>query len=112
MAKPLLPNMPVTQTAFKLASNEMMVTEEMQKEYIVGVDLFIESSEQPAVIAKKCHNGKNFLTLLALLKGTFTTEIQLRCVENSLRRTVLFSLWPSAVKAVPDEAKSRRSKAS
>jgi len=32
----LLPNMPVTQTAFKLTSNEMMVTEEMQKEFIVG----------------------------------------------------------------------------
>src|ERR1700754_823064 len=47
MARPLLPNMPVTQTAFKLARNEMMVTEDMQKEFIVGVDLFIESSEQP-----------------------------------------------------------------
>src|SRR6201991_298544 len=30
MARPLLPNMPVMQTAFKLARNEMMVTEDMQ----------------------------------------------------------------------------------
>src|ERR1700753_877241 len=37
-SKPLLPNMPVTQTAFKLSRNEMMVTEETQKEAIVGVD--------------------------------------------------------------------------
>src|SRR6185369_2581232 len=37
MARPLLPNMPVTQTAFKLTRNEVMVSEEMQKEFIVGV---------------------------------------------------------------------------
>src|SRR6201996_7401967 len=49
MAKPLLPNMPVTQTAFRLARNEMMVSEDPQKEFIVGVDLFIESSEQPEI---------------------------------------------------------------
>jgi len=39
MARPLLPNAPVTQTAFKLDRNEMMVTEETQQEVIVGVDL-------------------------------------------------------------------------
>src|SRR5690242_4526659 len=54
MARPLLPNMPVTQTDFKLTRNEMMVSEETQKEFIVGVDLFIESSEQPETIAKRC----------------------------------------------------------
>src|ERR1700750_593229 len=32
MAKPLLPNAPVTQTEFKLSRNEMMVTEETQQE--------------------------------------------------------------------------------
>ncbi len=31
MAKPILPNMPPTQTAFKLSRNEMMVTEETQE---------------------------------------------------------------------------------
>src|ERR1700749_244229 len=54
MARPLLPNAPVTPTEFKLSRNEMMVTEETQKEFIVGVDLFIESPEQPEFIAKKC----------------------------------------------------------
>ncbi|WP_431217814.1 isocitrate/isopropylmalate family dehydrogenase [Puia sp. P3] len=52
MAKPLLPNMPVTTTEFKLSRNEMMVSEETQNEFIVGVDLFIESPEQPEFIAK------------------------------------------------------------
>src|ERR1700753_2477796 len=46
-AKALLANKPVTTTAFRLAKNEMMVSEAMQQEEIVGVDLFIESSEQP-----------------------------------------------------------------
>jgi isocitrate dehydrogenase len=72
MARPLLPNMPVTQTEFRLARNEMMVTEETQKEYIVGVDLFIESSEQPEVIAKKCqrHAGVKFNLINISNRGT------------------------------------------
>jgi isocitrate dehydrogenase len=62
MARPILPNAPVTQTAFKLSRNEMMVSEETQQEVIVGVDLFIESSGQPEFIAKKCqrHAGVKF----------------------------------------------------
>src|SRR6202161_1947422 len=40
-ARPILPNMPPTPTSFKLTRNEMMVSGDMQKEYIVGVDLFI-----------------------------------------------------------------------
>jgi isocitrate dehydrogenase len=72
MARPLLPNMPVTQTAFKLTSNEMMVTEETQKEFIVGVDLFIESSEQPETIARKCqrHAGVKFNLINISNRGT------------------------------------------
>jgi isocitrate dehydrogenase len=72
MARPLLPNMPVTQTEFRLARNEMMVTEETQKEYIVGVDLFIESSEQPEIIAKKCkrHGGVKFDLISISNRGT------------------------------------------
>ncbi len=71
-AKPLLPNMPVTQTEFKLSRNEMMVSGEMQKEYIVGVDLFIESSEQPEIIAKKCqrHAGVKFNLINLSNRGT------------------------------------------
>ncbi|MHA4812610.1 NADP-dependent isocitrate dehydrogenase [Flavitalea flava] len=71
-AKPILPNMPATPTAFKLDRNEMMVTEEMEKEYIVGVDLFIESSEQPQFIAKKCqrHAGVKFNLVNISNRGT------------------------------------------
>src|SRR6476469_567329 len=61
-AKPLLPNKPITQTVFHLEKNSMMVSEEMHKEEIVGVDLFIERIEQPEVIARKCihHGGTKF----------------------------------------------------
>jgi isocitrate dehydrogenase len=71
-AKPMLPNMPPTQTAFRIDRNEMMVTEETQKEYIVGVDLFIESSEQPEMIAKKCqrHAGVKFNLVNISNRGT------------------------------------------
>ena len=72
MARPLLPNAPVTPTAFKLSRNEMMVSEETQKEIIVGVDLFIESSGQPEFIAKKCqrHAGVKFNLVNISNRGT------------------------------------------
>ena len=40
----------------------MMVSKETEQEKIVGVDMFIESSEQPEVIAQKClhHGGVKF----------------------------------------------------
>jgi isocitrate dehydrogenase len=72
MARPLLPNAPITQTEFKLSRNEMMVTEETQQEMIVGVDLFIESPEQPAFIARKCqrHAGVKFNLVNISNRGT------------------------------------------
>jgi isocitrate dehydrogenase len=72
MAKALLPNAPVTQTAFKLSRNEMMVSEETQQETIVGVDLFIESSGQPDFIARKCqrHAGVKFNLINISNRGT------------------------------------------
>jgi isocitrate dehydrogenase len=72
MAKPLLPNAPVTQTEFKLSRNEMMVSEETQQEAIVGVDLFIESSGQPDYIARKCqrHAGVKFNLISISNRGT------------------------------------------
>src|SRR5580692_201457 len=72
MARPLLPNAPITQTEFKLSRNEMMVTEETQQEFIVGVDLFIESSGQPEFIAKKCerHAGVKFKLVNISNRGT------------------------------------------
>ena len=71
-AKPLLPNKPITPTVFQLEKNSMMVSEEMAKEEIVGVDLFIESIEQPEVIAQKCihHGGTKFKLINISNRGT------------------------------------------
>ncbi len=71
-AKPLLPDMPATETVFKLAHNEMMVSEDMLKEFIIGVDLFIESAGQPEFIAKKCqrHGGVKFSLISISNRGT------------------------------------------
>jgi isocitrate dehydrogenase len=71
-AKPLLPNKPITQTVFQLEKNSMMVSEEMHEEEIVGVDLFIESIEQPEVIAQKCihHGGTKFKLINISNRGT------------------------------------------
>jgi isocitrate dehydrogenase len=71
-ARPLLPNMPVTPTHFHLDENPMLVSKEMSEEKIVGVDMFIESSEQPEVIAKKCqrHAGVKFNLVSISNRGT------------------------------------------
>lgn len=53
-AKPSLPNMPVTPTVFKLVKNPLIMSKEMEDETIVGVDMFIESAEQPGEVAEKC----------------------------------------------------------
>lgn len=53
-AKPVMPNMPVTPTVFKLEKNPLIMTREMEEETIVGVDMFIESMEQPNAVAEKC----------------------------------------------------------
>ncbi|HEX3165284.1 MAG TPA: NADP-dependent isocitrate dehydrogenase [Chitinophagaceae bacterium] len=71
-AKPMLPNMPATPTHFKLEKNPMLVSEEMKEEIIIGVDMFIESEEQPLVIAKKCerHAGVKFKLVSISNRGT------------------------------------------
>jgi isocitrate dehydrogenase len=71
-AKPLLPNMTMTPTHFKLEKNPMMVSAEMQEEKIVGVDMFIESAEQPLMISKKCerHAGVKFKLISISNRGT------------------------------------------
>jgi isocitrate dehydrogenase len=50
----------------------MMVSHEEKDENIVGVDLFIESDEQPMVIAKKCqrHAGVKFHLVNISNRGT------------------------------------------
>jgi isocitrate dehydrogenase len=71
-AKPKLPDMPVTQTIFKLDRNSMMESIENENEKIVGVDFFIESNEQPIVIANKClrHAGVKFKLINISNRGT------------------------------------------
>lgn len=71
-AKPFLPDMPVTETLFKLEKNPMMVSIEMQEEKIVGVDMFIESAEQPLAIAEKCEQyaGTVFKLISISNRGT------------------------------------------
>ncbi len=71
-AKPILPNMPMTPTHFKLEKNPMLVSIEMSEEKIMGVDMFIESDEQPQAIAKKCerHAGVKFKLINISNRGT------------------------------------------
>src|SRR5688500_18052175 len=71
-AKEVLHNKKATPTMFKLEKNSMMVSAEMQQEKIVGVDMFLESSEQPEVIAQKCvhHGGTKFRLINISNRGT------------------------------------------
>lgn len=70
--KPMLPNMPATPTSFKLEKNPMLISKEMQEETIIGADMFIESAEQPEIIAKKCllHGGVKFKLINLSNRGT------------------------------------------
>jgi isocitrate dehydrogenase len=70
--KPIIPNKPGTPTPFKLQKNPMMVSQETGNEIIMGVDMFIESDEQPDEIAKKCqrHAGVKFKLVNISNRGT------------------------------------------
>lgn len=54
--KPLLADMPPTPTLFSIIENSMMENVETSQEVIVGVDMFIESNQQPTHVAEKCLN--------------------------------------------------------
>lgn len=71
-AKPIMENMPVTNTHFKLEKNPLIVTEEMELEKIVGADFFIESTEQPETLAHKCqlHAGEKLKLINLSNRGT------------------------------------------
>ena len=72
LAKPLLPNQTATPTVFKLEKNPMLESKENGKEKIIGVDMFIESNEQPLEIAAKClrHAGVKFSLVNISNRGT------------------------------------------
>ncbi len=53
-AKALLENKPATPTHFVLDKNPLIMSKEIGEETIVGVDFFVESMEQPGMVAEKC----------------------------------------------------------
>lgn len=71
-AKPELPDQPITPTVFKLEKNPMIFSKELHDEKIIGVDLFIESTEQPNVVAEKClkQTGDLFKLITISNRGT------------------------------------------
>ncbi len=52
--KPILANKDITPTVFKLEKNPMLESADHNGEFIVGVDVFLESNEQPNMVAEKC----------------------------------------------------------
>ncbi|RPD48798.1 MULTISPECIES: NADP-dependent isocitrate dehydrogenase [Chitinophagaceae] len=52
-AKPIIDNTPTTAAVCHLDKNPMLVSKEAEDEKIVGVDFFIESTEQPNKVAEK-----------------------------------------------------------
>lgn len=71
-ARPVMPNKPVTPTHFQLSENPLIMSKELENEHIVGVDLFIESSEQPSAVAEKClaKTGDLFKLVTIANRGT------------------------------------------
>lgn len=71
-ARPLVPNDVETTAVCHLEANPMMVSKEAEQEKIVGVDMFIESIEQPEAMAKKCllHGGVKFKLINISNRGT------------------------------------------
>lgn len=71
-AKPLTANEAETHAVCHLEKNAMMVSKEDLPEKIVGVDFFIESTEQPDAIAQKClhHGGTKFKLINISNRGT------------------------------------------
>jgi isocitrate dehydrogenase len=70
--RPMLANDLVTTAVCHLDRNPMMVTKEGEEEKIIGVDMFIESIEQPDAIAQKCllHGGVKFKLISISNRGT------------------------------------------
>jgi isocitrate dehydrogenase len=70
--KPILDNHYVTPTNFKLEYNPMLETIDNNEEFIVGVDMFIESNEQPNLVAEKClkHTMDLFKLITISNRGT------------------------------------------
>lgn len=70
--RPILPNNYITPTTFELRENPMLESKELVNETIVGIDFFIESNEQPSVVAEKClrHTKDLFKLVTISNRGT------------------------------------------
>jgi isocitrate dehydrogenase len=70
--KPQVADQPSSCSIVMLEENSMMVSHGQDGETIIGVDMFIESDEQPDLIAKKCqrHAGVKFSLLSISNRGT------------------------------------------
>jgi isocitrate dehydrogenase len=70
--KPIVLNEYLTPTIFDLQKNPMLQSKETSHQTIVGVDMFIESNEQSAVVAEKClrHCGSLFQLVTISNRGT------------------------------------------
>jgi isocitrate dehydrogenase len=70
--RPLTANLPDPPEMSQLERNPMLVSKEASEEKIVGVDMFIESTEQPEAIAQKClhHGGTKFKLISISNRGT------------------------------------------
>jgi isocitrate dehydrogenase len=98
--KPELNDVPYSCTVLHLDKNPMLETAEGSEEKIVGVDMFIESNEQPNQVAEKClqHVGSKFKLVTISNRGTqvwpkgsvFTNLInQYRCRFESIDEIAL-----------------------
>jgi isocitrate dehydrogenase len=72
LPRPELPDQPVTPTVFKLEKNPLIMTKGAVQEEIIGADLFIESEEQPGIVAEKilAVKGELFNLILISNRGT------------------------------------------
>ena len=93
--KPELTDVPYSCTVLHLDKNPLLETLGSTEEKIVGVDMFVESNEQPKVVAEKClaHVGNQFKLVTISNRGTqvwptgsvFTNLInQYRCRFESI----------------------------
>ncbi|MFY7900647.1 MAG: isocitrate dehydrogenase, partial [Chitinophagaceae bacterium] len=98
--KPELSDVPFSCTVLHLDKNPILETEESVQEKIVGVDMFVESNEQPNAVAEKCllHVGSQFKLVTISNRGTqvwptgsvFTNLInQYRCRFESVNEVPL-----------------------
>lgn len=98
--KPELSDVPYSCTVLSLDKNPLLETPDTAEEKMVGVDMFVESNEQPNAVAEKClaHVGNQFKLVTISNRGTqvwptgsvFTNLInQYRCRFESINEVAL-----------------------